>query len=318
MPGSAVAVFKDPNTFGPAFRAATRRTDPTARGAWRAEIARIDLQRLWMQPLGASLPQVAHGNMLPGRAAAMFPKRWCALFDRVQQERRARCRVAILAVGWCHYPGLPRGMRMHASSLPPATFAPVDTGDDPPPARQSAGNPAAQRGNRASGILACPEAARTVAQSLMEASMIDPADPEPRDEAARPHLPARRVMARIQEHLITRADAPVYMPELRHAIGVAERTLRLHCKKSLGMSLQAYLRQRRMHLAHRALIEADGHTTVTDIATRYGFGELGRFAVHYRTLFGRSPSETLREKPKPAASQAAAGAPRPPAWAPGD
>jgi transcriptional regulator GlxA family with amidase domain len=35
--------------------------------------------------------------------------------------------------------------------------------------------------------------------------------------------------------------------------------------------------------------------TVSKTATRFGFRELGRFSVEYRTIFGESPSETLRQ-----------------------
>jgi AraC-like DNA-binding protein len=33
--------------------------------------------------------------------------------------------------------------------------------------------------------------------------------------------------------------------------------------------------------------------TVTEIATGFGFLELGRFSVEYRKAFGESPSQTL-------------------------
>ena len=60
------------------------------------------------------------------------------------------------------------------------------------------------------------------------------------------------------------------------------------------MGPKRFLLLRRMHLARRALREAPADATVTDIATEFGFWELGRFAVEYKALFGEAPSETLR------------------------
>ena len=76
-----------------------------------------------------------------------------------------------------------------------------------------------------------------------------------------------------------------------------ERTLRKCTQQHLGMSPHQYLVLRRIHLARRALLRGDpGDATVTSIATNHGFWELGRFAVVYRSLFGESPSATLRRQ----------------------
>ena len=54
-----------------------------------------------------------------------------------------------------------------------------------------------------------------------------------------------------------------------------------------------------MHLVRWALRIADAeNTTVTEIATDYGFWELGRFEVAYRSFFGEAPSAALRRPPE--------------------
>jgi AraC-like DNA-binding protein len=51
----------------------------------------------------------------------------------------------------------------------------------------------------------------------------------------------------------------------------------------------------RLSQARRALMDTDsGLSTVTEIATGFGFLELGRFSVEYRRAFGESPSQTLQ------------------------
>ena len=51
-------------------------------------------------------------------------------------------------------------------------------------------------------------------------------------------------------------------------------------------------------MVRRALREGiPGNTTITEIATRYGFWQFGRLAVEYKALFGETPSATLAREP---------------------
>jgi transcriptional regulator GlxA family with amidase domain len=101
-------------------------------------------------------------------------------------------------------------------------------------------------------------------------------------------------MGRFHRLVEENAGDPLYIPEICKAIGVSERTLRMCCQEHLGMAPKRYLLLRRMHLARRALRQAErDKASVAGVATRYGFWELGRFAIAYQSLFGESPSATL-------------------------
>jgi AraC-like DNA-binding protein len=113
------------------------------------------------------------------------------------------------------------------------------------------------------------------------------------------HAAARRrhisIMARFEATLATHDNRNLSARELCAAIGVSERTLRLCCVEVVGMSPGSYARLRRLNLVRAALRRADPTITrVSELARRYGFSELGRFAVTYRTVFGEMPSTTLR------------------------
>jgi len=89
-------------------------------------------------------------------------------------------------------------------------------------------------------------------------------------------------------------DQPLHISTLCRALAVSERTLRKAFHKTHGVPPCRHLRMLRLSQARRALLSADGHfVTVTEIATGFGFVELGRFSVEYRKLFGESPSQTL-------------------------
>jgi AraC-like DNA-binding protein len=152
---------------------------------------------------------------------------------------------------------------------------------------------AGQLAEDAPEIIAHPEAARSLEQALIEALVGCLGIGEVREDrsAQRHHS---QIMRRFRSAVEEDPDQPMYIPELCAAIAVSDRTLRVCCQEQLGMSPKRYLLLRRMHLARRALRDGfPGATTVTEIATQYGFWQFGRFAGEYKSLFGEAPSATL-------------------------
>jgi AraC-like DNA-binding protein len=106
------------------------------------------------------------------------------------------------------------------------------------------------------------------------------------------------IVARFEDFMGANPNTPLYLSDVCAAIGASERTLRIACEEHLGMGPIRYLTLRRMHLVRRALARtAPSTATVTQVATDYGFWELGRFAVAYREMFGEPPSVTLQRPP---------------------
>lgn len=105
----------------------------------------------------------------------------------------------------------------------------------------------------------------------------------------------RSIVKRITSLARTRIDVPIHIAELCRLASVSQRTLRNAFHVVHGVTPYRYLRTVRMMEARNALLSPDPETvTVTETATRFGFFELGRFAVDYRRTFGESPSATLR------------------------
>jgi transcriptional regulator GlxA family with amidase domain len=99
---------------------------------------------------------------------------------------------------------------------------------------------------------------------------------------------------RIEAYLQAQAGATVPLADLCRLVGLSERSLRNAFYDVRGLGPKRSMVSERLHGAHQALREAAGRQiTVTDVATGYGFFELGRFARAYREMFGEPPSATL-------------------------
>jgi AraC-like DNA-binding protein len=92
-------------------------------------------------------------------------------------------------------------------------------------------------------------------------------------------------------------DNPITIASLSHTVGVSERTLRNAFADVHRQSPKRYFLHQRLRAAYDALSDPGNvSATVTSVATDLGFYELGRFATQYRSLFGESPSLTLRRR----------------------
>ena len=83
--------------------------------------------------------------------------------------------------------------------------------------------------------------------------------------------------------------------DLAAIAGVSIRSLQQSFRRYVGIPPMTYLRDLRLARVHEHLREAEPTLhSVTDIAYRYGFTHMGRFAAEYRARYGLLPSETLR------------------------
>lgn len=117
------------------------------------------------------------------------------------------------------------------------------------------------------------------------------------DQTGRPRLSRSEIIRCCQELIEARASEPMRMEALIARAGVSERTLRQAFRDYYGVGLVRYLQLRQLHQVDRALRRADPETTrVGDVLVEHGVWELSRFAARYRRLFGKLPSQTLRNK----------------------
>ena len=309
MPASAFWHCTDPDEFTARVRATSMELAIIRSGRFAAKVVRIDLHRMWLQRLSDSLPRVAHFNHVPGRAVISFRTQagpdilWDGKVEPAGLARHPEC--------YSFFQRSSGPTHLGTMSLPIEDMAVVGETfggcDFTPPKELTFITPrpaaltklldlhaaAGLLAENAPEIIACPEAARGLEQALI-AAVADclAATDEGSLQVSNSHH--GRIMRRFYAILEANSDRVMHAPEMCKAVGVSNRTLTTCCHEALGMTPHRYLRQRQLHLAHRALVLADpAKTTVTRIATEFGFWDLGRFAVVYGAIFGERPSATL-------------------------
>lgn len=312
MPSSSVRTYADPGEMETAHVAAKVELAPIGRESLSARAVRVELDHLWLTRTHESAARIKHVALSPARAFITF----------LTQPGPD----VIIRGGIMPWTGVMRHSREHAyyertsgpthwgtMSMPVADMVAVGlaTGgcDLEPPRDTSVVMPPQDAMSRlhrlhamvealarsTPSVIASQETARSLEQSLIEAMIGCLGSGETRAErwAQQCHT---TIMRRFRRLLDDHPDRAIYVPEICAAIGVPERTLRHSCHEQLGMSPKQYLSLRRLHLVHRVLAAAaPSETTVSEVATRFGFWHFGRFGGSYKSIFGEPPSATLHK-----------------------
>jgi AraC-like DNA-binding protein len=313
MASSAVRTYTEPDEYAAAMRQGTVGLTVMQRGNFTAKLTRIDLDRLSMQRFSATLGYTSHVGYWGERATIAFQTRPGLNVTRNGQVC-AYTSVARLNASQSYYLHAPGPASYATMSLPLNELASLGgvVGHDltqpkvllsvaPPPdalARMRRLHEAAgYLAEDAPAVLAHPEGARGLEQALIEAMMDCLGQGEVGEDRAalRQHA---AIMRRFHRAVEETPDQALFIPDLCKKIGTSVRTLQICCEEQLGVGPKQYLLLRRMHLVRRDLRESTPtETTVTEIATRYGFWQFGRLAGEYRSLFGELPSATLARPP---------------------
>jgi AraC-like DNA-binding protein len=308
--GGSNRSFTDPDEFQSAIRGGDARYSVLGLGAFEAELTTIEFGRLTLQRGREHLPRLASSAMPPSKVGMLgwFGDRQLPLVRGLQMRRG----------DWMFLgPGMQSNHRtfgpndfvaltLDASDLTRAAIeltgceltvtpgmvlrSPGHLGDR----LLSAIGTATDMTRTASGILASRPACDALEEALLRPMVMCLLHGEARKES-KPR--GRRAgMAKTFEAVVeANFNRSLLISGLCRIVGVSERTLRNICQEQMGMSPHRFLALRRLHLARRALLRSDQQTaTVTGIAMSHGVWELGRFAVAYKSLFGESPSATLR------------------------
>ena len=113
------------------------------------------------------------------------------------------------------------------------------------------------------------------------------------------YAPVSRVskcqVGRAEDYLLDNLASGVSRAKLAEIAGVSVRSLSRAFVQRHGVGPMKFLKERRLEAVRMELINARPDIAkVSDIALRYGFSELGKFSLLYKSVYNEKPSETLK------------------------
>ncbi|WP_249140701.1 MULTISPECIES: AraC family transcriptional regulator [Bradyrhizobium] len=103
-----------------------------------------------------------------------------------------------------------------------------------------------------------------------------------------------RHIHRAIEYMRANLHRSLTMIDIAEAVGISDRYLQLGFRRYRDTTPAMYLRQIRLEAVHTELARPENRLPIHEVALKWGFTHMGRFAAQYRAAFGVSPSETVR------------------------
>ena len=111
--------------------------------------------------------------------------------------------------------------------------------------------------------------------------------------ASAPSTIANLHLRRAVQFIHANMRQPIAIADIAEASGTSPRSLQLYFQAQFDLSPMRYVKQQRLLLARRLILQSQKDCTLGDMAHQAGFSHFGRFSAEYRELFGEPPSQTM-------------------------
>ena len=311
MPKSGTFAFSDPDDFRANLREAGIELALTVSGDFKARLNHAELPHLRLLYVREERPRVAYVSLAPERIFVTFAARSCppplwggvelrpgdvvlhSHGEQMHQRTSGACHWASISQTAEHLAGCGKALTGQ-DLLPPPAGQVLRLSPSAVASLRQLHADASRLVEKKPELIGHPEVARALEQAVIYA-LVTCLSIGAHCQNVAPRRHRAEIMRQFEEALAAHPEHPPHLPELCDAMRVPERTLRVCCAEFLGMSPIRYWRLRRLARVRAALRHADPATaTVSDIARRHGFLQLGRFAAQYRAAFWEVPSDTLQ------------------------
>jgi AraC-like DNA-binding protein len=151
--------------------------------------------------------------------------------------------------------------------------------------------------NGTHGLLGRPAMARRWCDMVISGLALTVETPWSQDPATESSARRPRTVKRTLDAMHAEPGRAFTAAELADIAGVGIRVLQESFRRHVGMPPLTYLRRLRLDGVHAELSRGDPRqVSVSEVAYRWGFTHMGRFAGAYRSRFGVPPSQTLRDR----------------------